>query len=185
MTTEINFIQKQPNNRLTLLILGGVILLCLCCVAIGLFLQKNHVDEVIAQAESDLAELEITLAELQAEDASGSRSVEQLMTEVDRISESAMPTMPLFHAVTERLTNNDELVSYENNSSDSFIVTANYADMNAVADYIAELVDLTYITNVQLTSVAEMGESYEAVLTVQLLEESLKEEHSANDENIE
>ncbi|WP_042223234.1 PilN domain-containing protein [Oceanobacillus manasiensis] len=184
MSTEINFIKKQPNKKLFFIISGGAFLILACCIMAFLLVQKNSIDKEISAAETQLTELEITIAE-QQNDAAGTREMEQLIVETQRIRSEASPTIPLFHAVTDLLVSSEQLISYANDSITSFVVTASYPSMEEVADFVAEASDLAYVTEVQLTSVVAVEEDYEAVLTVQLHEEMLKEELGTHDEIIE
>jgi hypothetical protein len=183
MTTEINFIKKQPNKKLFLILSTGVFLLLACCILTVLLFQKNSVEKEISASETYLTELEIKIAE-QQQDTAGTREMEQLLNEIQGIKGEATPVIPLFHVVYGLFGGAEQLVSYENVSANSFVVTASYPSMDDVAKFIAEVSDLTYVSEVQLTSVITMEENYEAVLTVQLQEEILMEELSTHEEGI-
>lgn len=163
---------------------AGLFLLLACCILTVLIFQKNSVEKEISASETYLTELEIKIAE-QQQDTAGTREMEQLLNEIQGIEGEATPVIPLFHVVYGLFGNTEQLVSYENVSANSFVVTASYPSMDDVANFIAAVSDLAYVSEVQLTSVITMEENYEAVLTVQLQEEILMEELSTNEEVIE
>ncbi|RKQ29891.1 hypothetical protein [Oceanobacillus halophilus] len=179
MNTEINFLEKAP-NKYNRYLWFGIIFFLLLFLAVGLlFYQKNLLTTDMETLEDRKTEIELELTEFQKE-FSGKRELQELQQEVANLQDNSFPTVALYQEMLG-LFEAEQMTGYDFSGGTELIIDATFPSLDDVADYISSLLENTYVTNTELTSVNHLEDTYEATLTITVNQGRFVEELGTDD----
>lgn len=180
MNTEINFLEKKSNKYAAPVLLGIVFVILLLSAVYILFVQKENAQASIESERSKIEQIEKLLMEHQKENASA-QQLQELQRDIKNIKAEALPAAALYNQLLGLLSTPDQLMGFNLEGDDQFIVDAEFATLEDVSGYVASLLEQNYVTDAQLTGVSLADSSYQATLTIYFNMETLAEELGEND----
>lgn len=175
MNVEINFLEKQENKKIAPFLIT-IFAILLIVSAVTVILYQNYLLTSEIQGKRDYAEmLEIHVSEIQA-DYEEQKQLTQLKHNLENLKQEALPTVDMYRDIVGLLAQSNQLIYYENSQSNQFIVDTQFPNFNSLSSYVSNLLAISYIRDVQLTSVSRLENGYLATLTVQYDEETVKKE---------
>ncbi|MEC5421940.1 hypothetical protein QGM71_00340 [Virgibacillus sp. C22-A2] len=180
MNTEINFLEKQPNKYIAPLLFGIVFALLLASAVGVLMVQKNNAIKSIAMEQETIAEMESLLLDYQSKNAE-EQHLKEVQAAMTIIEESSFPTVALYSEVIGLLPTPGQMIDYDLTTTDQFVIEAEFEAIEKVAEYVAALLELGYVSDALLNSVVNMESAYQATLTIYIESEDVVEELGIND----
>lgn len=165
MNTEINLLEVKENKYIVPLFFGAIFFVGFLLVISLLLLQQSSLDNKISKGQSDIAEMELTLAEHNKAFATREK-LDRIEIEVESIKEQTVPHVALYHHVVSLLPSAEQLVGYTLNDDMSFVVDAEFTTLDEVAGYVSKLLAEPSIIDAELTNVENTGSMYDTSLTV-------------------
>ncbi|WP_042146369.1 hypothetical protein [Paucisalibacillus sp. EB02] len=180
MNTEINFLEKKSNKYIISLILGLVFLL-LSSVVVGVILFQQHRYETAINSTNDrINQYEILMQEQSAKKGNV-KQLQQLSEEVGSIKEELIPNVALYKEILGELDNFNQMISYDFNGENQFVIVAIFDDLDSIAHYVRSIMELGYILDGELSNVINTEGAYEATLTFIVDTKIMREELVDND----
>ncbi|MEN2765568.1 hypothetical protein [Ornithinibacillus xuwenensis] len=175
MNVEINFLEKKEKKNIAPYLLGFMALLLIISVISAILWQSIQLKQSISSKTDYAEQLEDHISSNQ-DGMNGSKNLMQLQETMDTLKMESLPTVAIYEDTLRLLIDPNHLVSYQNVQVDQFVLEARFSDLTAVANFVALILNRSYVQDVQLTSVSSAATGYEATITVYYSEDAVKKE---------
>lgn len=178
MNTEINFLELKPKKYIIPLIFSIIFLLLLIIVAGVLFYQKAGYVKKIETFQNSIAQMETAILE---KSAVGEDDLQKLQKNILAIQTAAIPNVELYVSIRELFPDQNQLYSYEKIEKGKITIGANFASLQAIANYISTLTEQNFVADIEMSNVVKVVSGYQATLTIFIIEDVLQEELGNDD----
>ncbi|WP_010099162.1 hypothetical protein [Ornithinibacillus scapharcae] len=180
MNVEINFLEKKKKRNVAPYLITFLSILFLSLVVGATFFQGKLISNEIADNTKEFTQLEASVSDYQG-NLADQRNLAHLQKTVDKLLQNSFPTVSIYQDVLKLLENEDQLLYYQQNTQQQFVLETKFTNLDSVTVFISELLELTYVTDVHLDGVHLVEKGYEANLTVTFDETAVKKELSSNE----
>ncbi|SET44961.1 hypothetical protein SAMN05216389_111144 [Oceanobacillus limi] len=179
MNTEINLLEQQPKKNYAPFVMGVGFLLLLAAVSVILYIQKGELEKQIVAQENKLIQFENLLRDYNQETATEQELLE-LQDRVNAIQNKTIPNVALYKDTLNSLETTAQLSSFTFSDEGHFLLEANFGKVDAIAEYVSQLLNKPYVLDAQISNINNMGEQYQATLSVTINGDVLREELGDN-----
>ena len=180
MNTEINFLEKEQNKNSAFIALAIIFVLLLLLAGGALLFQKSNYDEQLSSLVNERTQVEEVLIEQQ--NAHGTeRQLERLQEELVLLEGEMIPAVEMYRDIIGLLSESEQLITYDMGAENQLVMDAAFPSLNAVAEYIALLIEQEYVQDIQLNSTVKIEDFYEATLTLTIAGDLAVEEFAVDD----
>ncbi|MFS0749005.1 hypothetical protein [Oceanobacillus sp. 1P07AA] len=180
MNTEINLIEKKT-NKYRIIYIFIFIISSLLLVMIGILLFQHH--QAKQQLDTTLEQLVITENSISETNQlfSNKQYMNEVQSSLNNIQDNMVHYVNLYHAVSDLLPNNEQLVEIELGKDLPITISTVNSNMDETITLLSKMDEQPYILDTDLININKTDNQYTNTILIDLDQEKIKKEFPYNE----